>query len=450
MQRRTFVKNASLALGGGMLPLAALAPAAGAASASAGAATSTAASATRGLATTLKAADWTQLREMFALSQEYVHLATFLLASHPKPVAEAIERHRHGFDVNPVEYYYMNAAAMDEAIAAAAAEYMGGRPDQVAMTDSTTMGLAMVASGLMLRPDDEVLHSEHDHYAMEQSFQLRAERTGARIRRVSLYDTPAEASVDQILSRLRAAITPATRVVAMTWVHSYSGVKLPIHAIGEMVAELNSTRDEADHILYLVDGVHGFGIEDIDVPSVGCDFFVAGTHKWLFGPRGTGVIWGSDRGWAHCRPVVPSFGAYYGVWLGYITRDQVPVGDYMTPGGFHAFDHRWALPEAFQLHLQLGKANVQQRIHELNTLTKEGLLEIDGVTLHTPLSPELSSGMVCFDYRDLDPGEVMGGLYGQGIIASTTPYRRSYARFAPSLINNEEEIERALAALASL
>lgn len=450
MQRRTFLKNASLALGSGILPAAAWPPEAHAAPSATGGAATRASSATVGSATALNRADWAELRDLFALSREHVHLATFLLASHPKPVAEAIERHRHGFDVNPAEYYALNSAEMDEAIPAAAAEYMGGKPDQVAMTDSTTMGLAMVASGLMLRPDDKVLHSEHDHYAMEQSFQLRAERTGARIRRVSLYDTPAEASVDQILTRLRAAITPATRVVAMTWVHSYSGVKLPIRAIGEMVAELNRTRDEADHILYLVDGVHGFGIEDIDVPSVGCDFFVAGTHKWLFGPRGTGVIWGSDRGWANCSAVVPSFGAYYGVWLGYMTRDQVPVGDYMTPGGFHAFDHRWALPEAFQLHLQLGKANVQKRIHELNTLTKEGLLEIDGVTLHTPLSPELSSGMVCFDYRDLNPYDVMMGLYGQGIISSTTPYRRSYARFAPSLINNEEEIERALVALASL
>jgi len=195
--------------------------------------------------------------------------------------------------------------------------------------------------------------------------------------------------------QLRAGITPSTRVVAMTWMHSCSGVKLPIHAMGEMVAELNTTRAGADHILFLVDGVQGFGIEDIDVPSIGCDVFVAGTHRWLF-------------------------------------------------------DHRWSLPEALRLHLELGKATVQQRIHELNTLTKEGLLEVSVVTLHTPLSQELSSGMVCFDYQDLEPGDVVEGLYARGIISSTTPYRGSYARFAPSLINNEEEIERSLAALASL
>lgn len=454
MERRTFLKNASLALGGGVLPVVGLTQMAQGAVPLGAHAPTPALSSTLGSAgpsVPLAPADWTALRELFPLTRDYVHLATFLLASHPKPVAEAIERHRYGFDVNPAEYYFMNVAVMDEAIPAAAAAYMGGRPDQIALTDSTTMGLALVASGLVLRPDDEILYSEHDHYAMEQSFQLRAERTGAKVRKVALYERAAEVSVDQILTRLRSAITPATKVLAMTWVHSYSGVKLPIHAIGRLVAELNQARDEADHILFMVDGVHGFGIEDLDVTTVGCDFFVAGTHKWLFGPRGTGLIWGSDRGWANCKPVIPSFsGASYGVWLGSATPDEVPVGEHMSPGGFHAFDHRWALPAAFELHLQLGKANVQTRIHELNTRTKEGLRELPGVTLHTPMLPELSSGMVCFDYKDLQPRDVVGPLWEAGIIASSTPYRRSYARFAPSLINNEAEIERALAALANL
>ncbi|MDP4534719.1 aminotransferase class V-fold PLP-dependent enzyme [Alkalimonas collagenimarina] len=435
MQRREFLTKTSLLLGSSLLSVPAMAQA-------------NLAQATA--PTVLKAADWSGLRDLFALSRQHVHLATFLLSSHPRPVAEAIERHRRAFDENPADYYYENVGKMDKAIAEAAAEYMGGNASQIAMTDSTTMGLAMVASGLMLRPDDEILQTEHDHYAMDLSLQLRAERTDAKVRRVSLYDNPALVSKDEVLSKLKAAITPATKVVSLTWVHSMNGVKLPIHEIAKMLAELNQTRDEADQILYVVDGVHGFGIENIDVSTVGCDFFIAGTHKWLFGPRGTGVIWGSDRGWAHCKAVVPSFSRSYAVWLGYMTQDQVPPGEHMTPGGFHAFDHRWALPEAFKLHLQLGKAEVQQRIHQLNTLTKQGLQQIKGVTLHTPMSAELSSGMVCFDYKELAPWQVDKAMHEQGIIISTTPYRRPYARFAPSLINNEQEIERSLTALSRL
>lgn len=435
MKRREFLTKTSLAVGSSILPLSALLQA----------------SADPGTASTrIKAADWSGLRKLFALSYDYIHLATFLLASHPKPVADAIERHRRAFDVNPADYWHQHFMTIDGEVAVAAAQYMGGTAGQIALTDSTTMGLALVYSGLTLRPGDEILQTVHDHYSTDLSLQLRAERTGATVRQVALYDNPAQVSVDQVLTRLKAAIKPATKVVAVTWVHSCNGVKLPIRAMADVLAEQNKQRAAADQILFCVDGVHGFGIEDVDVSTLGCDFFIAGAHKWLFGPRGTGVIWGSDKGWAQCKAVIPSFSRSYDVWLGGSTQEQVPVGEHMTPGGFHSFEHRWALPEAFKLHLQLGKANVQQRIHQLNSLTKQGLQQIKGVTLHTPLSAELSSGMVCFDYKDMAPDEVVKALHAKGIIISSTPYRKSYARFAPSLINNEQEIARTLAALSTL
>ena len=52
----------------------------------------------------IKAGDWTALRNLFPLTRSYIQLATFLLASHPKPVADAIEKHRRAFDVNPADY----------------------------------------------------------------------------------------------------------------------------------------------------------------------------------------------------------------------------------------------------------------------------------------------------------------------------------------------------------
>ena len=279
---------------------------------------------------------------------------------------------------------------------------------------------------------------------------LRADRTGAKVRQVALYDNPALVSVDEVVTKLKAAITAKTKVVVVTWVHSSTGVKLPVRAIADMLDELNKRRDEADQIIFCVDGVHGFGIENVDVSTLGCDFFIAGTHKWMFGPRGTGVIWGSQRGWDQCNAVIPSFSRSYDVWLGGSTQAQVPIGEHMTPGGFHSFEHRWALPEAFKLHLQLGKAQVQARIHQLNSQTKQGLAKMAGVKLYTPMAAELSSGLVCFDYKQMAPDDVVKAMHAKGVIMSSTPYRKSYARFAPSLINNEQEIDRSLAALASL
>jgi len=88
----------------------------------------------------------------------------------------------------------------------------------------------------------------------------------------------------QVLDTINRNIRPETRVLGMTWVHSGSGVKLPISDIGGLVDEHNRQRDDQDRIVYVVDGVHGFGVEDLSFPAMNCDFFIAGTHKWMFGP----------------------------------------------------------------------------------------------------------------------------------------------------------------------
>lgn len=63
----------------------------------------------------------------------------------------------------------------------------------------------------------------------------------------------------------------------------------------------------------------------------------------------------------------------------------------MTPGGFHSFEHRWALTEAFRFHMQIGKAKVAARIHELNRPCREGLAKMHHVKLQTPLPDKLSA-----------------------------------------------------------
>src|SRR5205823_12904755 len=125
------------------------------------------------------------------------------------------------------------------------------------------------------------------------SLRRRGVRDGVPVRRVRLYDDPATASVDAIVGRLTAALTPRTRIVAVTWVHSSTGVKLPVKAMAEAIRARNG-----DATLLCVDGVHGFAADDTTPDALGADFLVSGCHKWLFGPRGTGLIWGRPAAWS--------------------------------------------------------------------------------------------------------------------------------------------------------
>ena len=373
---------------------------------------------------------WDDVRAQFRLSRSLIHMGGLYLASHPGAVRRAIDRHRRGLDQDPVGYLHRNGDRLEADVLRAAGSYLGARPVDIALTDSTTMGLGLLYGGLSLRSGDEVVTTTHDFYATHEALRLAAERGGATVRRVALYRDPARATEEEIVGNLARAVGPNTRVVALTWVHSSTGMKLPLRRIVQSLPRRGS-------VLVCVDGVHGLGVENETVDSLGADFLVSGCHKWLFGPRGTGLVWGRASAWPSARPTIPAFSG------------GSPARDF-TPGGFHSFEHRWALAEAFRLHGRIGKARVESRIHALNRRLKDGLASMPHVTLLTPRSDALSAGIVVFDVARLSPNAVVSALARRRIVATVTPYTPSHARLAPGLLNTPGEVDRVLAAVRAL
>jgi selenocysteine lyase/cysteine desulfurase len=394
---------------------------------------------------------WEQVRALFPLDPSVIQMAGFFLASHPKPVADEIERHRSNLDRNPFMYIEENIAFLEKGVRQACADFFGGTIDNYAMTDSTTMGLGTIYNGLKLKPGQEILTTEHDHWSTMRSLDFTAQRTGAKVNRITLYDDPAFADADDIANRVKQGLTPKTRVVAVTWVHSSWGVKLPIGKIADVIAEFNRNRNEGDHALLCVDGVHGFGIENVTIDDLRADFFMAGCHKWLFGPRGTGLIYGTPKAWKAVIPTIPDFDVMWRDW-DFRNPDfsKYPKASMMTPGGFHSFEHRWALPAAFQLHEQIGRPRIAMRIHQLNSQCKEGLAGISKVRLWTPKSPDLSAGIICFDIQNMKPGEVVKRLQKKGVMASESPYAISCPRVAPSLLTMPEDVDKTIEAIQAV
>lgn len=249
-------------------------------------------------------AHWDWAKSQFELDPDYVHLALSMLAPHPRPVRAAIEHHRRSLDRNPALHFHERDDRVRQVLDSAAA-YLGGRPDSIALTESTTAGLAVVCAGIRLAPGDEILSTDHEHYAASEILRFKAAASGATHRVIPLYGHAPEADTDEMVDAVVRGIGPRTRLLVLTWVHSGTGVKLPLEAIGAAVTALNADRPAEQQLVLCVDAVHALGVEDFDVTELGCDFFVAGCHKWLFGPRGTGVVWGSDRGGLASHPSPP-------------------------------------------------------------------------------------------------------------------------------------------------
>jgi len=241
------------------------------------------------------------------------------------------------------------------------------------------------------------------------------------VRRVRLYDRPEHASVDAIVNRVAKALGPKTRCVAVTWVHSSSGVKLPLRELGQAVAHANRGRRSRERILLCVDGVHGFGVEDASPVGLDVDVFMSGCHKWLFGPRGTGVLLAAAHAWPRLAPTIPWFDRRaYGAWL-----------DVYDDLG--------------------GRARVARKTHALARRLKEGLSAVRGGRVKTPMGEALSSGLVCAEVAGQRPDRVVERLLRKHrVVASITPYATEYVRFGPSVANDEADVDRAVEAVAAV
>jgi isopenicillin-N epimerase len=399
---------------------------------------------------------WADVKALFPLARDKANFAGFYIASHPKPVNDAIQAFRRAIDENPflvVEHRMFESETANALLEVrrAAAKYMGANADDIALTPNTTTGLALVYHGLPLAAGDEILVTEHDHYSHHEAVRTAAARAGATWRRVPLYEDASEVTTDDVVARIEHAIQPETRVLGVTWVHSSTGVRLPIRAIAYLVAQVNATRDATRPLLFVVDGVHGFGCIDETVADMGCDFLSAGTHKWIFAPRGTGVLWGRSDRWPLIRPTIPSFASLplFESWM----KGETPgptTAAMVTPGGFLAYEHQWAMTAAFQMHEKMGRSRVATRIRTLNDQLKQGLAAMKHVHVHTPAAADVSAGIVAFEVSGLKPEQVVGKLLEKNIVASTSPYRVTYARLSAGLINDEAEVESALRAVRGL
>jgi len=403
--------------------------------------------------------DWDAVRRLFDLEPRRIHAGLFFLASTPLPVRQAIEEFRGRLNADPVATVEEGAfGSADKNLnmhaGEAVARYIGADAGDIALTNSTTHGLSVAYQGLNLKPGDEILNTEHDHFVQLVTARLVCERCGATRRRVRLFPghDASRATADDIVRKLREAISPATRVLGITWVHSSCGLKMPLRAIAAAVAEVNEHRDPAKRVVLLVDGVHGIGADDPAVVAAGVDVFVAGLHKWMLAPRGTGFVWARPEIWERMLPTIVSFSSnemYYS-WLDGKEMPRPYKASYFGLGGFQAYEHLWAIPAAVGMHESMGPARVKARVQALNGAARSELAKMPHVSLRTPRDPDLSAGITAFEVEGHTPEDAVKALDESGVTATTSPYKPTYVRLSFGVANSEADVEGALAAVAAL
>lgn len=374
---------------------------------------------------------WALVRAQFPIRDGLIPLNAANLCPAPRSVIDAVQRAAADVDA---DVSFQNRAKYDELRDRAReglARYLGASADEIAIVRNTTEGNNTVVGGLPLGRGDEVVVFDQNHPTNNVAWDVGAARYGYTVRRVS---PPAErASPARLADQLLAAVTPATKVLALTEVSNTVGLKLPVPAI------CGALRGRGVHVH--VDGAQTFGAMRVDLHAMGCDSYAGSAHKWFVGPKEAGVLYvRADR--------VPA------VWanlVGHVWGDRVDP----APKGARKFETLGqrndatvaAINAALAFHSAIGPGVIEARIVELAARLKDGLARLPGATVVTPRSSATSHGVVVTRFAGRDPAAMYETLYREhGIAGAPT----GGLRFCPHVHNTIEEIDRTIAAVAAL
>jgi selenocysteine lyase/cysteine desulfurase len=327
-------------------------------------------------------------------------------------------------------------SAVPERLRALLARLVGSPPDQIVLGNSTSYGLHLVANGLDWQDGDEVLVIEGDYPATVLPWQ-RLDRRGVRVRALR----PAGRQAAELLSgaELAAAIGPRTRLLAVTWVDSFTGRTLDLDELGAVCRQAG--------VLLIVNASQALGARPLDVSATPVDAVVACGYKWLCGPYGTGFAWLHPHLLDRLRPQQ----AYWLAMQAGRGLDQMRETSVRDDIGVHAFDvfcpagFATTLPWIASLELFLGTgigtiADWDQR------LVDRLLAGIDPerYRLISPASGPARSTLVVLSPIGDDSEQRHRRLSAAGIDIA---YREGNLRVSAHLFNQPAEIDRALAAL---
>jgi isopenicillin-N epimerase len=312
------------------------------------------------------------------------------------------------------------------------AALLGAKPDEIAFTRNTSEGTNIIVQGVDLKPGDEVIITDHNHPSNNDSWKVRARRAGFTVRSLPV-PVPAAGGA-ALLDAFRAAITPRTKVIAVTHVTSTVGLTYPVREI----AALAKGRDLWVH----VDGAQSFGALDVNLGDIGCDSYSGSLHKWPMGPLEAGVLYvRSDR--------------IAGLWPSIVTAgwsDRIAGARKFEVFGQRDNPRLVAVEAAVDFLNLIGMKHVEARLRALNAALQRGLREIPGVRVKTNAEPELNAGVVKFEIDRIAPRAAYDALWKRHSVgmAQTASGDSRGLRLSPHIYNSMEEVSRVVAAVGDV
>jgi cysteine desulfurase/selenocysteine lyase len=385
-----------------------------------------------------------EIRKEFPILGDIIYLDNAATSFSPEAVVDAMVEFEHRYRANVGRGVHRFTQISSQRYWHAhdkVAQFIGGSKGVTVFTKNTTEAINMVAQGLTWKSGDRVITTILEHHSNLLPWR-NLSRQGVGLDVISIN---ADYSLD--LDALKRAITPSTRLVAVSHASNVIGVVTPVSEIAEICQEKG--------ILLLVDGAQSVPHMPVNVENLGCDFFAFSGHKML-GPTGTGVLWMK-------KPVLEP--VQYGGGM----VETVTETDFTTAEGYQKYEAGTphiaggiGLGVAVEYLQKIGMEKIQLYEEALTKRLIDGLAQIKGIHVYAPDLPIPHIGVVSFTVEGIHPHEVAqhldesadimvrSGLHCCQPLMGHLGLPEGTVRASLALYNTEHEIDMLIATLGEL
>lgn len=398
------------------------------------------------------------IRAHFPITERCVYLDHAFVGPLSRDAASAVqnatEQHEHGGSLS-----FANLIGKTDGVRALFADFIGADPSEIAIVNTTSMAISIVANGISWETGDNVVIPENEYLSNVYPWQ-HLSRRGIELRKVPSHD--GRVTVDQLLN----ACDRRTRIVAVSWVQFSNGYRTDVSALGEACRSRG--------ILLVVDANHAVGALTMDVHELPIDILATQSFKWMLGPFNVAWLYVRHDLIDRLEPfaVGPLSAVPDMSFLNQTLALRSDAGRFET--GVPNFTGILGVGASLALLNRVGIQTIEKRILDLSDYLAEGLQSRGYRVLSPRARPEERSGILVYrhakpeiavprtrentaladeqirskglDRRGNDPwhSACLDRLIENGIILSM---REGALRASPHFYNTEDEIDRLLEVL---
>jgi len=365
---------------------------------------------------------WFTIQQAFSVTRGITNLNNGGVSPSPRIVTEALVRYTWEQEDATAYTMWQILEPQSETVRAGLADVFGCDPEEIAITRNASESLEILLMGMDLKSGDEILTTTQDYPRMLTTLRQRELREGLVLKMVKVPIAPED--LDSITEAFARGITSRTRVILISHVINLTGQITPVKAVCDLA--------RSKGIEVIVDGAHSFAHFDFKQKDIGCDYFGTSLHKWMYAPKGTGLLYVKREKVEKIWPLMAA------------EKRQASDIRKFEEIGTHSAALRLAIGDAVMFHNGIGAKRKEARLRYLSRYWMNKLKDLPNVGFHTSFKENQSCGLANIEIAGVDPGALQSYLMDKHKIFTVAIVHDEFKgiRVTPNLYTTLKELDR--------